>query len=57
MSSHQLIVECPCGVVIREGSAATLVPAVQRHASEVHDMNLDDQQVLDMAHPAYQERP
>jgi predicted small metal-binding protein len=52
MSDHQLIVECPCGVVIRGESAASLVPAVQRHASEVHDMRLDDEQVLDMAHPA-----
>jgi hypothetical protein len=52
MAHHQLIVECPCGVVIREESAAALVPAVQRHAADVHDMQLDDQQVLDMAHPA-----
>jgi predicted small metal-binding protein len=52
MSEYQLIVECPCGVVIRAESEARLVPAVQRHASEVHDMQLDDQQVLDMARPS-----
>jgi predicted small metal-binding protein len=52
MSEHQLIVECPCGVVIRAASEASLVASVQSHASEVHDMRLDEQQILDMARPS-----
>jgi predicted small metal-binding protein len=47
-----LIVECPCGVVIHERSLAELVPAVQRHAEDVHGMQLDEEQVADMARPA-----
>ncbi len=52
MSDPQLLVECPCGVVIREATADQLVPAVQRHATDVHDMHLEREQVLDMARPA-----
>lgn len=51
MSEQQFIVECPCGVVIREASTATLIAVVQDHASQVHGMTLDDDQVLDMARP------
>ena len=52
MTEHDLIVECPCGVVIHEASADALVAAVQAHASDVHQMQLDVDQVLDMARPA-----
>ena len=44
-------VSCDCGKVIREQSDDSLVAEVQRHASEVHDMNLTREQVLAMAEP------
>lgn len=52
MSSHELVVECPCGVEIRRPTMSELVTAVQQHAGEIHDMHLDEQQVADMARPA-----
>lgn len=52
MAEQQFIVECPCGVVIREGDTAALIATVQHHAHSVHQMDLDEQQVMDMAHPA-----
>lgn len=45
-------VSCDCGKVIREEGDEALVAAVQRHASEVHDMDLTREQVLAMAEPA-----
>lgn len=50
--SSGLVVECPCGVVLREESKERLVAEVQAHAREVHDMALDEDQVMDMARPA-----
>lgn len=44
-------VSCDCGKVIREQNDDALVAEVQRHASEVHDMNLTRDQVLAMAEP------
>ena len=44
-------VSCDCGKVIREQSDDSLVAEVQRHAAEVHDMNLTREQVLAMAEP------
>ncbi|MEI6403877.1 MAG: hypothetical protein WCP59_17020 [Actinomycetota bacterium] len=52
MAEQQFIVECPCGVVIREEDTAALIATVQHHAHSVHQMDLDEQQVMDMAHPA-----
>jgi hypothetical protein len=52
VAEQQLIVECPCGVVIREADTTALIATVQHHAQSVHQMDLDEQQVLDMAHPA-----
>lgn len=46
------LVECPCGAVVRASSDDDLVAQTQRHASEVHDMDMSREQVLDMAHPA-----
>lgn len=51
MSTNELVVECPCGVEIRSRDRIDLVSKVQQHASEVHDMNLDEEQIMDMAHP------
>jgi predicted small metal-binding protein len=44
-------VSCDCGATIREKSDDALVSAVQKHAKEVHDMNLSRDQVLAMAEP------
>jgi len=52
MSDAPMMVECPCGVVITAPDEDHLVPTVQSHAREVHDMHLDRAQVLDMARPA-----
>ena len=45
-------VSCDCGKVIREPSDDELVKTVQKHAKEVHDMDLSREQVLSMAEPA-----
>lgn len=44
-------VSCDCGKVIRESSDDRLVDSVQKHAREVHDMQLSRDQVLAMAEP------
>lgn len=51
MAESGLVVECPCGVVIREVSQERLITEVHDHARQVHDMDLDDGQIMDMAHP------
>jgi predicted small metal-binding protein len=45
-------VSCDCGKVIHERSDDALVQAVQKHAQDVHNMNLTREQVLSMAEPA-----
>ena len=42
-------VSCDCGATIREASDDALVEAVQKHAKQVHDMELSRDQVLAMA--------
>jgi predicted small metal-binding protein len=44
-------VTCDCGATIRESSDQALIDAVQKHAKEVHDMDLSSEQVLSMAEP------
>lgn len=44
-------VSCDCGKVIRAQTDDELVAAVQRHAKEVHDMDLSREQILSMARP------
>ena len=46
------IVECPCGAQVRASDDEALVTQTQGHASEVHDMELSREQVLEMARPA-----
>jgi hypothetical protein len=45
-------VSCDCGKTIEEPTDEALVAAVQRHAREVHQMELSRDQVLSMAEPA-----
>jgi hypothetical protein len=52
MAGVSKIIECPCGVVIEDDDEDRLVEAAQRHAAEVHDMELTREQALAMARPA-----
>ena len=42
-------VSCDCGATINESSDDALVEAVQKHAKEVHDMELSREQIMSMA--------
>lgn len=42
---------CDCGKVIREETDDALVASTQRHARDVHSMDLTREQVLAMAEP------
>ncbi len=46
------VIKCDCGFVVRGNTEDELVKAAQRHAKEVHDMDLTAEQVLAMAEPA-----
>ena len=43
------IMQCDCGQVVRGKTDDELVANVQKHARDVHDMNLTREQVLAMA--------
>ena len=45
------VIHCPCGVVIRAGDDRELVAQAQRHAKELHGMELTREQALAMASP------
>ena len=45
------VVRCPCGTVIRASDDKDLVAQAQRHARDVHAMELTREQVLSMASP------
>ena len=47
----ELVVSCDCGFETR-GPVDELVPAVQRHGREAHNMDVTREQVLAMARPA-----
>lgn len=49
MSQKQ--VTCDCGKTIRAATDEDLVDSVQKHAKEVHNMELSRDQVLSMAEP------
>jgi predicted small metal-binding protein len=46
------VITCPCGVVIRGATDEEVVAHAQRHAKEVHQMDLTLEQALAMARPA-----
>jgi predicted small metal-binding protein len=52
MERYEMIVECPCGTLMQEFDEDDLVEQVQHHASSVHDMTLEREQVLAMARHA-----
>ena len=45
------IIRCPCGTVVRARDDESLVAEAQRHAPDVHAMELTREQVLAMASP------
>ena len=45
------IMLCDCGHVVREETDDELVANVQKHAREVHEMEITREQVLAMAQP------
>jgi predicted small metal-binding protein len=47
----ELAVRCDCGFEVR-GTEAEVVPAVQRHGREFHNMPVTREQVLDMTRQA-----
>ena len=47
----ELVVSCDCGFEAR-GPEDELVPSVQRHGREAHNMDATREQVLGMARPA-----
>jgi predicted small metal-binding protein len=49
--SAVLVVRCECGFEAR-GPEAELIPAVQKHGREAHNMDATPEQVLAMARPA-----
>jgi predicted small metal-binding protein len=49
--STELVVRCDCGFEAR-GTEQKLVPLVQQHGIDAHNMNVTREQVLAMARPA-----
>jgi predicted small metal-binding protein len=49
-SKAQLVVRCDCGFEVR-GTEDTLIPLVQKHGRDAHNMPVTREQVLAMAHP------
>jgi predicted small metal-binding protein len=50
-NSVELIVRCECGFEAR-GNKAELVPVVQKHGRDAHNMDATPEQVLAMARPS-----
>jgi predicted small metal-binding protein len=48
--SAVLVVQCACGVLMR-GTEQDLVPIVQKHAREAHNMKATREEVLARARP------
>lgn len=47
----ELLVKCECGFEVR-GTETELVPLVQKHGREAHNMDATPEQVLAMARPS-----
>ena len=45
-----VVIECPCGVVLREDEVDEVVGVAREHALRTHDMELSEQQARDMVH-------
>lgn len=51
MADARMLIECPCGAVLERDSVEAVVDEAQRHARDVHDMTLSDEQARAMARP------
>ena len=51
VKTTQLVVRCDCGFEAR-GTEQELVPVVQQHGADAHNMRVTREQVLAMARPA-----
>ena len=49
-AEQELVVRCECGFEVR-GTAVQIVPALQKHAGESHNMKVTRDQVLARAQP------
>ena len=49
--AQELVARCDCGWAAR-GSEAEIVPLIQRHAREVHQVEVTREQALAQARPA-----
>jgi predicted small metal-binding protein len=45
------VIICPCGFVVKGASDDDVVSKAQKHAKEVHEMDLTRDQALSMAKP------
>jgi hypothetical protein len=45
------VIECPCGTVLRAATLDAVVAQARKHAAEVHDMPLSEEQARSMARP------
>lgn len=48
----QKVITCPCGFIVNGASDEELVARAQKHAREVHQMELSKEQALAMARPS-----
>ena len=46
------VINCPCGFIVKGNSDDEVVANAQKHAKEVHQMELTRDQALAMAKPA-----
>lgn len=49
--TRELVVTCDCGFEAR-GTEEELIPIVQQHGIDAHNMKVTDEQVLALARPA-----
>ncbi|QBX55733.1 DUF1059 domain-containing protein [Nocardioides seonyuensis] len=52
MSSSGMVIECPCGVVLRGDDETDVMSQAQDHAKQTHDMDLSGDQARGMLRPA-----
>lgn len=51
MADARMLIECPCGAILERDSVGAVVDEARRHAREVHDMTLSEEQARAMARP------
>jgi len=48
---NRILIQCPCGQVLRDTDQEQLIAQARRHAKEAHGMELTQQQALAMMRP------